>query len=374
MKKIYKTISLFLAICLLFCNCIVVVRAESTNWNETCISETIELYFAQRASFLRKERTDIPTANLGILDDETTHRNSLVSENIEFVSSDIVIDSILIGTYAEVIVLETSCFLINGNYLSENIEHIITVYDVQGHNIIGSDDYYENTTQFYSCSSTAIPTVSNYAVQGGSLCIVNIAKGEVGYAETGTNVTKYGEWYEKNIDSSVPNGSAWCVIFLAWCANQAKISTSIFPALCDTNSFKTFFVNKGSYISKSSTPQIGDVVFKGTSTPSHVGIVYKVDSSYVYYVHGNSSANNVAYGKASRSASDVLGYGRPNYIVEHENTLGWKTDTNNHWHYCNICGVAYGLGIHVFTQASNGKYVCSECGYTTSNPVTASIG
>ena len=57
--------------------------------------------------------------------------------------------------------------------------------------------------------------------------IVDVAIGELGYRETGSNSTKYGKWYGMN-------GAAWCHMFVSWCADQAGISTSVVPKTAST--------------------------------------------------------------------------------------------------------------------------------------------
>lgn len=54
----------------------------------------------------------------------------------------------------------------------------------------------------------------------------------------------------------------------------------------------------------------------GTSTAHHVGIVYAVDSSYIYYVDGNNTTttpHGVAKSNKKRNSSAILGYGNPAY-------------------------------------------------------------
>lgn len=88
------------------------------------------------------------------------------------------------------------------------------------------------------------------------------------------------------------------------------------------------FKKSGNYYSK---PQVGDIIFfKNTQRICHVGIVYAVDSKYVYTIEGNTSsaagviANGgaVAKKKYLLSYSRIAGYGRPDYdemIVSRDN-------------------------------------------------------
>ena len=160
--------------------------------------------------------------------------------------------------------------------------------------------------------------------------LIGVAKTQIGYHEgnsasdisgnsTGSgNYTKYGAWYGINPGS-------WCAMFVSWCANQAGISFSIIPkhASCDIgmNWFKNngrwgwgkYWANNKGYTTY--TPKAGDIVYFGNGNlndSTHVGIVYKVDSSYVYTIEGNTSGK-CAYKSYVHNSSYIYGYGIPNY-------------------------------------------------------------
>lgn len=104
--------------------------------------------------------------------------------------------------------------------------------------------------------------------------IIGVAKTQVGYRES-NNRTKYGEWY----------GSptiAWCAVFIAWCANQAGIPTSIIKkqGWANASSF-----GWKSYPASTRMPQPGDVFFRGSA---HTGLVYYVEGNYFYTIEGNT--------------------------------------------------------------------------------------
>ena len=160
--------------------------------------------------------------------------------------------------------------------------------------------------------------------------LIGVAATQVGYREgnsssqlAGTvagseNYTKYGQWYGIN-------PGAWCAMFVSWCANQAGISTSVIPkhASCDVG--MNWFKNQGrwgwskywgNYQGKTVyTPVRGDIIYFGNgnlSDSTHVGIVYKVDSTYVYTIEGNTS-NKCAYKQYSLGNDYIYGYGHPAY-------------------------------------------------------------
>ena len=83
-----------------------------------------------------------------------------------------------------------------------------------------------------------------------------------------------------------------------------------------------YYRNKGRFYS---SPKVGDQIFFGASGDEyHTGIVYKVDSSYVYTIEGNTSGasgvvdngGGVFKKSYSRSYSGISGYGRPYYDEE----------------------------------------------------------
>lgn len=75
-----------------------------------------------------------------------------------------------------------------------------------------------------------------------------------------------------------------------------------------------------------SSPKVGDQIFFTNSSGGicHTGLVYKVDSKYVYTYEGNTSSSSgvianggcVAAKKYELSYSRIAGYGRPKYDYE----------------------------------------------------------
>ena len=134
--------------------------------------------------------------------------------------------------------------------------------------------------------------------------IIDIAIGEIGYAETGSNQTKYGAWFGMN-------GAAWCHMFVSWCAAQAGESAAV-PKTASTTTGMQWFKDKGIFKVKGAyTPKRGDVVYFKTGR-SHVGLVEKVSGNTLHTIEGNSS-NKVARRTYSLSESTLTGYGVPKY-------------------------------------------------------------
>lgn len=134
--------------------------------------------------------------------------------------------------------------------------------------------------------------------------IIDIAIGEIGYAEQGNNRTKYGAWMGMN-------GAAWCHMFVSWCANQAGESSAV-PKTASCSNGMSWFKNKGLFKVKGKyTPKRGDVVYFMTGR-SHVGLVEYVSGNTLHTVEGNSS-NKVTRRTYSLSESTITGYGVPKY-------------------------------------------------------------
>lgn len=109
--------------------------------------------------------------------------------------------------------------------------------------------------------------------------IIGVALTQVGYSEASDGTTKYGVWYGHPT-------VAWCGVFVAWCANQAGIPTSIIK--------KQGFANAAAFgletfTARERMPQPGDLYFRGSA---HVGIVYYVEGDYFYTLEGNTWDSN----------------------------------------------------------------------------------
>ena len=106
--------------------------------------------------------------------------------------------------------------------------------------------------------------------------LIGVALTQVGYREGRNNYTKYGEWY------GAPH-TAWCGMFVSWCANQAGIPTSVLKR----NGFASASAfNIPSFYASEKLPRSGDLFFK--TNGSHTGIVYYVEGDYFYTLEGNT--------------------------------------------------------------------------------------
>ncbi|MBO5007671.1 MAG: CHAP domain-containing protein [Clostridia bacterium] len=125
------------------------------------------------------------------------------------------------------------------------------------------------------------------------------------------------------------NGYAWCDTFVDWCmmkaygADRAKRLIHGWSAYTPTSA--QYYKNNGEWRTK---PQKGDQIFFKDSSGGicHTGLVYAVDSKYVYTVEGNTSfqsgvvANGGAVAKKSYRLDYkyIAGYGRPDYTIVKE--------------------------------------------------------
>lgn len=141
--------------------------------------------------------------------------------------------------------------------------------------------------------------------------IVDVAIGEIGYKEQGSNKTKYGEY-------TGANGAAWCHSFVSWCAHEAGVSTSTVPKTASTTYGMQWFQKKEQFKYKGKyTPKRCDIVYFKTNR-NHVGIVESVSGGQLHTIEGNTS-NKVARRSYSLNDATITGYGIPKYAETNGN-------------------------------------------------------
>lgn len=155
--------------------------------------------------------------------------------------------------------------------------------------------------------------------------LIAVAKTQIGYTELSTKTgaplvagqdggyTKYGNWF------GAPT-TAWCAFFVAWCANQANISTNVIPRIGNCQAMVNWYKKNGVYFtSGSAKPAPGDLIFynwNGGTTAKHIGIVTGVSGNSVYVVEGNTGSSHGYRAEAKTrkiTSSYILGYARPAY-------------------------------------------------------------
>ena len=144
--------------------------------------------------------------------------------------------------------------------------------------------------------------------------LVEVARTQVGYHEGTNNYTKYNVWFGSLNDYGY--NYTWCQTFVAWCANQAGIPTSMIPRVSGTVSGMDFFKKNGTWKDAGITPEKGDIIYLHSKSSSgyHVGIVADVSGGQISTIEGNSS-DRVAERSYSVGNSSIVGYGCPEYVT-----------------------------------------------------------
>lgn len=200
--------------------------------------------------------------------------------------------------------------------------------------------------------------------------LIAVAKSQLGYKESETGETIYSAWAGQN-------GKAWCSEFVAWCANKAKIPTSIIPVGKSSNQYRDFFSKRGKFYIVSngqdnnlcgceqyasgiiSISEIlpGDILVVESNNnysdgADHTCIALSISGNKVNTIDGNSN-NMVRY--SSSNPKRIHGVCRPYYhINDHKHTGG--TATCKEKAICSICGMEYGsYGEHKWRYSENGN-------------------
>lgn len=379
MNKFFRITALILSIAMLFSlsgnvyahNQIGSFDISESSLNELSMPLVVSEYFAQRHAFLEGEVEAIDIACIPITNDEAKHRESLIDSGIARVGLQFSIDDITIDdALAQVTAVEELTYDIDGNVYTASIEHILTVYQTQDKGlVVAADEYFESFSNFQSSSyiSNGGATLNaNATTAGSALCIIEIAKAEIGYQETYKNITKYGEWYGDN-------GEPWCAIFVSWCAYQANVSQDVIKKDYGCDEHMVFFKNINRFYMSAAyggtaQPQAGDIIFMGPSQSdsNHVGIVKYVENGLVYFIDGNSS-DRVSDSSRMLTNTSILGYGRPNYG---NSTHTYSVETTNyndfrHGVVCGICGYQTAVSHNLVQDCDRNKHWthCTDCDY-----------
>lgn len=159
--------------------------------------------------------------------------------------------------------------------------------------------------------------------------IIEVAKTQIGYAEKGNNLTKYGEYFGSN-------GTSWCAMFVVWCARQAGITPDEIQfttwATADDLGIEYRGRNAARTREIDYIPLPGDVIIYDWGPDSdsygycakepasfygdHVGIVEYVKDGYVHTIEGNYG-DMVKRRKIALANSEIKGYGVPEYNRTH---------------------------------------------------------
>lgn len=158
----------------------------------------------------------------------------------------------------------------------------------------------------------------------------------------GQGSTKFRKWYYGSDLKGVP----WCAVFVSYVANEVGILDKIVKRCQGAGDFAREGVKAGwgKWYEGDTKPQVGDIVTftwngqgrysgKDAYFSDHVGIVYKVDSKYVYTVEGNTNGSNDTSIVSKRTyalySGLINGYYRPNWNSVKTSTAKNDTTTNN---------------------------------------------
>ena len=189
--------------------------------------------------------------------------------------------------------------------------------------------------------------------------VIEIAKAEAGYLEKKTNAqldsktanAGYNNWnkYARDMDN-IPeffngskNGYHWCAVFVCWCLMKAFGTEAAMKLLYlpENSAGASCTYLAGRFKAKGrlyTAPAVGDLAFFTSNSGVsyyHVGLVTKVDSTYVYTVEGNTSGGSdvIANGggvfeKKYRKNSSIIRYGRPEYDAADKPDVNVEVWTN----------------------------------------------
>lgn len=150
--------------------------------------------------------------------------------------------------------------------------------------------------------------------------VLKIAAGEIGNTEkpSGSNLTKYGEWYGWN-------GVAWCAIFVAYCFAKSGHALPCKTASC-SELLSWYRKNQPERVVKD--PRPGDIIIYDFG---HTGIVESVTAGTITAIEGNTSAgeagsqsNGGGVFRRKRSKSLVKAYIRPFDNLDKEDIMTGK--------------------------------------------------
>lgn len=123
-------------------------------YNKRAIRDASSAFFEQREAYLMGKTETIGNTNPGIVPDEAKHRVAIAKSGVEWLQSDITIDSVgCWDSHAEAIVTEVIAYRVDGITLKEtivhNLQHGLTD---DGTILVVADGYMEKASGFKSCS------------------------------------------------------------------------------------------------------------------------------------------------------------------------------------------------------------------------------
>ena len=160
--------------------------------------------------------------------------------------------------------------------------------------------------------------------------VIDLAKRQLGYKETGNNNTKYSNYFDVAAwqwFNTKKQGAEWCAIFVCWlfCQNENLGPKQAYEFLgCPKSGpkdncaagvpyFFDYLKNKGYKVDKSKG-QPGDIIV--LNNKKHVGIIEKIVDGYYITIEGNKG-NYVSHGSYKISSSYITGIFHPKWENAH---------------------------------------------------------
>lgn len=157
--------------------------------------------------------------------------------------------------------------------------------------------------------------------------LVEFAKSQIGYKETGKNITKYSayfegtDFYNGSKGDGKTWGAEWCDIFVDYCFCNVFGMEKGRKMLCQPKKSAGAGCKYSAGYYKSAgrwhtSPEVGDQIFFYVGGDiNHTGIVTKVAEGKVFTVEGNAD-NAVKEHKFALDNKKIAGYGRPRWNEE----------------------------------------------------------
>ena len=153
--------------------------------------------------------------------------------------------------------------------------------------------------------------------------VIQLAESQIGYKETGKNITKYAQDFDTlypDFYNTKKQGADWCDMFVDWLfvtafgeENAKKMlyqPSKSAGAGCKYSA--QYYKNNNAFYK---TPELGDQIFFYVGGEiNHTGIVVSITNEQVITIEGNCS-NQVKKQYHKKNASNIAGYGRPNWSV-----------------------------------------------------------
>lgn len=159
--------------------------------------------------------------------------------------------------------------------------------------------------------------------------VIDLAKRQLGYKESGVNQTKYSRFFDVEAwqwFNTKKQGAEWCAIFICWlfCQNETLGSAQALSFLgCPSPKNNCaagvpylfdYLKNKGYKLSDKSKGQPGDIIV--LNSKKHVGIIEEVKDGKYVTIEGNKG-NYVAHGNYKITSSTITAVFHPDWDKAH---------------------------------------------------------